>query len=257
MKILTNQNFFRLLNLSGFGLTAYIVYYAKKLSDMETKLEQIQSKNDQIKDLAIDSLSKKEELLNKNNELVEESKNVYNCMQNVSEKWAKIVELYTKNNNKTNNQSNDNSQINDNAPEILNELENTLNEIEKCNEQFESIVKFAIKSTNDDNSKKFIDSDKIIEYLQNINNLTFEQTVYVLHLTGAIGVLLSLISLITIFFSDFLINYFQLEQKYPRIAKFIQLRRKFQNYYFIVNSLIILVICVVTIYINLLLLNVV
>jgi len=35
--------------------------------------------------------------------------------------------------------------------------------------------------------------------------------------------------------SDFLINYFQLEDKYPKLSTLLKLRRKFQNYNLILN----------------------
>lgn len=39
------------------------------------------------------------------------------------------------------------------------------------------------------------------------------------------------ITIITIIYGDYLIKRFDLENKYPKLAKFIQLRRKLQNYY--------------------------
>ena len=45
----------------------------------------------------------------------------------------------------------------------------------------------------------------------------------------------SLISIVFIFFGEFLIKRFDLENKYPKLAKIIALRRKFQRYYLILN----------------------
>jgi hypothetical protein len=50
----------------------------------------------------------------------------------------------------------------------------------------------------------------------------------------------SLISIFFIFYGDYLINRFQLEVKYPKLAKIIKLRRIFQRYYLIIDSLMIL-----------------
>jgi len=45
-------------------------------------------------------------------------------------------------------------------------------------------------------------------------------------------VLSALISIIFIFYGNILIEKYDLENKYPKLAKFIQLRQKFQKYYF-------------------------
>ena len=45
----------------------------------------------------------------------------------------------------------------------------------------------------------------------------------------------SLISIIFIFYGDYLIQKFNIETKYPRLYKFICLRRKFQKYYLFIN----------------------
>ena len=69
---------------------------------------------------------------------------------------------------------------------------------------------------------------------------------------GGIGLLLfsqviiaSAISIIFIFFGEYLIQRFDLENKYPKLAKFIQLRRKFQRYYLILNIFYIILIGIV------------
>jgi uncharacterized integral membrane protein len=61
-------------------------------------------------------------------------------------------------------------------------------------------------------------------------------------------------SIMLIYFGDYFINYFNLEAKYPKLANFIKMRRKFQNYYVILNLIIIILILFIIIYINFLLL---
>jgi hypothetical protein len=91
---------------------------------------------------------------------------------------------------------------------------------------------------------KIIDIDKNNKILpDNINiskiyeNLTNDQL-------GGIGLILfsqviiaSAISIVFIFFGEYLIQRYDLENKYPKLAKIIQLRRKFQKYYLILNIL--------------------
>jgi hypothetical protein len=53
-----------------------------------------------------------------------------------------------------------------------------------------------------------------------------------------------------VYYGDKIIIYFNLENKWPKLAKFIQLRRKFQDYYIRINALIIILILIFVIYIN-------
>lgn len=45
----------------------------------------------------------------------------------------------------------------------------------------------------------------------------------------------SVISIIYIFYGDYLLKKFNIEQKYPKLAKVIELRRKFQSYYLLIS----------------------
>lgn len=49
----------------------------------------------------------------------------------------------------------------------------------------------------------------------------------------------SLISIIFIYYGDILLKNFDIENKYPKLAKIIIIRRKFSKYYFIINCLFI------------------
>lgn len=85
-----------------------------------------------------------------------------------------------------------------------------------------------------------------------LSSLTFEQTVAIVNISGCIAIIISLISLIIIFYGNILIDSLQLEKRYPRIARFIQWRRKFQMYYSIIDFIIIFSVSAIIIYINLL-----
>jgi hypothetical protein len=64
-------------------------------------------------------------------------------------------------------------------------------------------------------------------------------------------VLSSLITIVSTYYGDYLINKFDLVTKYPKLAKFIELRRKFQNYYFLSNVFFIAIISIAEIMISL------
>jgi hypothetical protein len=84
---------------------------------------------------------------------------------------------------------------------------------------------------------KFFDQFSSLEKLA-IVNLIFSQMI-----------ISSLLSLIFIFYGEYLIKYFNLENKYPKLAKFIQFRKKFQLFFFIWNILWIFSIVLIQIYV--------
>jgi hypothetical protein len=85
-----------------------------------------------------------------------------------------------------------------------------------------------------------------------MQNLSLTKQGALIHITNSILVLLCLLSLITVFYGDSIIKYFNFEEKYPRLAKFIQLRRKFQQYYFFLNALLIFIFTIIILVFNIL-----
>jgi hypothetical protein len=55
------------------------------------------------------------------------------------------------------------------------------------------------------------------------------------------------------YFGDYLIEKFNISTKYPRIHKYIQLRRKFQRYYLILDLTIIFIMLIILALLNILL----
>ena len=51
-----------------------------------------------------------------------------------------------------------------------------------------------------------------------------------MNILGLIFIFSCLISVVSIFYGDFLIKYFNLEEKFPKIAKFIQLKKKISKF---------------------------
>jgi hypothetical protein len=89
---------------------------------------------------------------------------------------------------------------------------------------------------DNDIKTKFIGSD-LLDMYNNLNALG-KIAVGLLFLNSAI--LSALVSIVFIFYGDFLISHFNLETKYPKLTNLIQLRRQFQQYYLITSILIIL-----------------
>nr|YP_010137127.1 hypothetical protein KYW48_mgp16 [Tylopilus plumbeoviolaceoides]QWM97166.1 hypothetical protein [Tylopilus plumbeoviolaceoides] len=98
-----------------------------------------------------------------------------------------------------------------------------------------------------------IDLDLFNSLISYINNLNFIQTLAFTHICAVIFIFLSLNSLIALYFGDYLINRFNNENKYPRIYKSIELRKKFQVYFIIKDLIIIYIILILLTFINILL----
>lgn len=97
-------------------------------------------------------------------------------------------------------------------------------------------------------------NEYISSYQKFLSPLTLEELGALTHISISIFILLCLISLISVFYSDILIKYFKLEEKYTWIAKAIKIRRQFQQYYFLLNTILIVVALFAIIYINLIVL---
>lgn len=104
------------------------------------------------------------------------------------------------------------------------------NEIQLASKQFDQKCdKFEeiIKNTADKNSILSFDFD-----LQNfLDSLTKEELLAFSGLLLNSLVLSYVVSIILVLYGEYLIKRFDLENKYPKLAKFIQIRRKLQNYY--------------------------
>ena len=73
-----------------------------------------------------------------------------------------------------------------------------------------------------------------------MSTLTLEQLGALAHLFSAFSILFSLISIITIVYSNMLLEFFKIEEKFPKLARYIRIRQKFQQYYLFLNFLIII-----------------
>jgi prepilin signal peptidase PulO-like enzyme (type II secretory pathway) len=90
--------------------------------------------------------------------------------------------------------------------------------------------------------------DKFNKYL---STLDIEHTFALLHIIFFSTMLILVYNIIIVYYSEFLIKYFSIENKYPRLGRFIELRRKFQTYYMSLNIIILLLILLVLLALNL------
>jgi hypothetical protein len=120
--------------------------------------------------------------------------------------------------------------INNNLSETAREYNNKIEpKLPSSSTNYETII-----SNNNliDEVKEFLKS-----YQEWVNSLSIIKQGAIIHILTSSIILINVISLMSVFYGDSLIKYFKIEEKYPRIAKFIQLRRKFQQYYFFISIL--------------------
>jgi len=95
-------------------------------------------------------------------------------------------------------------------------------------------------------------SDIYNAYRDFLSTLTTAQVGSLAHILICIVISISLFSLTSVFLGDTLIRYLNLEAKYPKLARFIQIRRKFQIYYFVINVILIIISILAILYLNIL-----
>src|SRR6266576_3509211 len=158
-----------------------------------------------------------------------------NNLESEKEKNSKLI---TELNDLVNKNINDNkieSILNKNIE--INQINNT--KLDKLNSQINNIIENKTYNNN------FIGTD-IINILQShYSNLNYFQNIAIAHLSAIVFIFLSVISLVSIYFGDYLLNKYNIKSKYPRIHKFIQLRRKFQRFYLILDLTIIFIMLII------------
>ena len=93
-------------------------------------------------------------------------------------------------------------------------------------------------------------SDMRSAYKEFLGSLSTEELCCLSNLIGFLMVLGGLVSITFILFGDYLINYFKLEERFPKLAKYIQLRQKIQRYTLIFHMFMVYLILIVFIIIN-------
>lgn len=118
----------------------------------------------------------------------------------------------------------------------------------RCQEAQDEAVK-ALKSLIEDIQKNnFISSlDKLNDYLNSLNLLELSA---LFNLLVLIFICLLVSNIIIVLLSNKIIDYFKLEQKYPKISNLLKLRIKFQNYYLVLNFSLLIIIAIAAIIMN-------
>jgi hypothetical protein len=252
-KKLIPKDILKYLTVGSFGMGTYNIRNSIKAREIQQQLNKEIEKNLRLQELLNEMTQKRIECLESNNQILSR---FWELNNKYSELNKKIENADNLNEELLNSENLDipNDVIIEKSNKLINLAENVTEELRSSNDKLEKVIDI-VKTTTIDSTTNFIKDFNPFESLQQLYSiLNFEETLALTHLSAAIAILLCLISLVTVFYSEKLIVYFKIEEKYPKIGKFIQLRRKFQNYYFIWNVIIILFVIIGMIYINILIL---
>ena len=124
---------------------------------------------------------------------------------------------------------------------IIDTLNHTKDVLEQTQTEFENITTVINKiSVSDIFSWDYI-QNMISNISEEIVVLSTTQQNALFHICFNITIFLCVLTLIGVFYGDKIIINYKLEERYPKLARIIQLRRRFQVYYFTWNCIIIIV----------------
>jgi hypothetical protein len=136
-----------------------------------------------------------------------------------------------------------------NQDDVINTLEKLVEQINVSN----STAKKALELWNN-SFNKFLGQNSLNnlfdQFKELINQLNFEQLWALSHIFASVFLLLLVINIIIIIYSDFFINNLKIEERYPRLSRLLKIRRVTQQYSLIFNILIIIITLIATIFIN-------
>lgn len=235
--------FFQGLSLTTFSIGVFNTIRGNKTSILEEKINKHEAKYEELNNKYTSLLENNLNKLENEREILEESNNLRKDVEVLEQKLRNSVEIKRDLQTKYSENIED---INEKIQEVVKTSEEIHNMYESVNNKFDSFInKINTLLNNSNNKSQYLDS------LQSFfDGLNYEQNLAIVHISGSMFILFSLISIISIFYGDKLIIFFDLENRFPKIAKFIQIRRKFQQYYLIINIGLIFIVLLIMIYIN-------
>lgn len=234
--------FFQGLSLTTFTMGVFNIIRGNKTSVLEDKIIKNELKYEELNKKYTSLLEKNLNKLENEREILEESNNLRKDVEVLEQKLRNSVEIKRE---LQNNYSENSDGIRDKIDEVINKDVEIHQLYESVNSKFDSFINKINTLLNNDNKSQYLDS------LQSFfDGLNYGQNLAIIHISGSIFILFSLINIISIFYGEMLIKLFDLENRFPKIAKFIQIRRKFQQYYLLMNIGLIAIVLVIIIYIN-------
>lgn len=239
--------FFQGLSLTTFSLGVFNTLRGNKTSLLEEQINKHETKYQELNNKYTSLLENNLNKLENEREILEESNNLRKDVEVLELKLRKSVEIKRELQTKYSENSGDLT-INEKIQEVVNTGEDIHKTYESVNNKFDSFINKINTLLNDsDNKSQYLDS------LQSFfDGLNYEQNLAIVHISGSMFILFCLISIISIFYGEKLIIFLDLEKRFPKVANFIQIRRKFQQYYLLMNILLIFIVLAIIIYINIL-----
>jgi uncharacterized alkaline shock family protein YloU len=235
--------FFQGLSLTTFSIGVFNTIRGNKTSILEEKINKHEAKYEELNNKYTSLLENNLNKLENEREILEESNNLRKDVEVLEQKLRNSVEIKRDLQTKYSENIED---INEKIQEVVKTSEEIHNMYESVNNKFDSFINKINTLLNNSNNKS-----QYLDPLQSFfDGLNYEQNLAIVHISGSMFILFSLISIISIFYGDKLIIFFDLENRFPKIAKFIQIRRKFQQYYLIINIGLIFIVLLIMIYIN-------
>jgi hypothetical protein len=88
----------------------------------------------------------------------------------------------------------------------------------------------------------------------NIQSMNILQRFAIIHISVATYILISLYSLLSVFYGDYILTKigikYNIETRFPKLSKFINLRRKFKHFYLLTDVLISIIMLLIIIAMN-------
>ena len=120
----------------------------------------------------------------------------------------------------------------------------------KLSELKEEIDKLIEIISNDESTNKLV--SVINKFYEHLDTLSILQESSILHILLFTVLTVTVLNILSVLFGIELIKYFKLEEKYPRLELFFRLRMRFQRYYLMWNIFLIVLVCFLAIFLNLL-----
>lgn len=220
------------------------------------KLEELNEVKNELTKMRIENAQTKQQVAEYRAQIAEDRASSLEQQQNIQNCVDKVQESVAVQNQNISNITDQISQIKPSSdgtvklnPEQIRALQESADKLNNSSNSVEKALKDLI-----DARKKFWDSDYFQSLIDQFNSfisqLSFEQLYAFAHISAAIFILFLIINIIMTLFSSFLLDLFNLEKKYPRLAKVVIYRKRFQTYYLVVNIFFILLTVIVIIFIN-------
>lgn len=207
-------------------------------TQMQTLKREVSSVNENLESL----LAKNQTFTNQIKNFEELAKTRDSDIKNLSKLWAHSVNL------------------NDTQREIARQkFESQLKKVSDITANSKTTAESVTENSNNlcsdfenfDIKKSFIGSD-LLEAYENLNGISqFAVSLMLINY----GVINAVITIIFILYGDYLINKFQLDKKYPKVARIIALRKKFQRYYLFLSFFFIIFSSLVEIFCSIIILT--